>query len=94
MTAPRTERLDAEYLRRTGSKDKGFCYLHPDGSRLRDAAQLERIARLAVPPGYKDVWVAPDADAELRAFGRDAKACSTAITRISCTATSARNGLG
>ncbi len=69
----RTEGLDAEYLRRAGSKDKGFHYLYPDGSRLTDGAQLERIAKLAVPPGYAEVWVAPDETAELQAFGRDAK---------------------
>lgn len=72
MTA-RTDGLDAQYLSRTGSKDAGFQYLYPDGSTLEDSAQLERIARLAVPPGYAEVWVAPDADAELQAFGRDAK---------------------
>jgi DNA topoisomerase I len=73
MTAPRTEGLEGEYLRREGDKDRGFSYLYPDGSRLTDEAQLTRIAKLAVPPGYAQVWVAPDADAELQAFGRDAK---------------------
>jgi DNA topoisomerase I len=69
----RTEGLETEYLHRQGNKDKGFVYVYPDGSRLTDEAQLQRIAKLAVPPGYDDVYVAPDADAELQAFGRDAK---------------------
>jgi DNA topoisomerase I len=69
----RTEGLETEYYRREGSKEKGFRYIAPDGSLLKDDAQIERIARLAVPPAYTDVYVAPDADAELQAFGRDAK---------------------
>ncbi len=72
MTA-RTEGLETEYLHRQGNKEKGFVYLYPDGSKLADAAELERIAKLAVPPGYLDVYVAPDGDAELQAFARDAK---------------------
>ena len=69
----RTEGLEAEFYRREGTKEKGFWYVAPDGEELEDAAQLERIAKLAVPPGYAEVWVAPDANSELQAFGRDAK---------------------
>jgi DNA topoisomerase I len=72
MTA-RTEGLEAEYYRREGSKEKGFKYSSPTGQLLKDQDQLQRIAKLAVPPGYSDVYVAPDPDLELQAYGRDDK---------------------
>jgi len=51
----------------------GFAYDGPDGRRIRDAATLERIRRLAVPPAYADVWICPDASGHLQASGRDAR---------------------
>ncbi|RTR26674.1 DNA topoisomerase IB [Deinococcus radiophilus] len=68
----RTEALQDEYLRRTGNEPGKFRYFWPDGKRYTDKAGIARIAALAVPPGYQDVYVSPDADAELQAFGRDA----------------------
>ena len=68
----RTEILQEEYLRREGEKIGEFRYYYPDGTELTDETQLARISRLAVPPGYRDVYVSPDADADLQAFGRDA----------------------
>ncbi|MDK2014296.1 MULTISPECIES: DNA topoisomerase IB [unclassified Deinococcus] len=68
----RTELLAGEYLRREGSDPKKFRYFWPDGTPYKDRAGIERIAKLAVPPAYEDVYVSPDPDAELQAFGRDA----------------------
>ncbi|MBB5377666.1 DNA topoisomerase-1 [Deinococcus metalli] len=68
----RTEALAGEYLRREGHDPKAFKYFWPDGRPYRDRAGVDRIARLAVPPAYEDVYVSPDPDAELQAFGRDA----------------------
>jgi DNA topoisomerase IB len=53
--------------------DKRFRYLTPDGRRLSDQAELERIARLAVPPAYEDVWICMDPHGHLQATGRDAR---------------------
>lgn len=50
-----------------------FRYEHPDGSPVRDPAVLERIASLAIPPAWTDVWICADADGHLQATGRDAK---------------------
>jgi DNA topoisomerase I len=50
-----------------------FVYLHPDGSTVDDAADLERIAGLAIPPAWVDVWVATDPSAHLQATGVDAR---------------------
>jgi DNA topoisomerase-1 len=68
----RTELLQEEYLRREGEKVGEFRYFHPDGTELTDETQLARISKLAVPPAYTDVFISPDPDAELQAFGRDA----------------------
>ncbi|KEF34785.1 topoisomerase I [Deinococcus sp. RL] len=68
----RTGILQDEYLRREGDKPTEFRYFWPDGEEYVDPEGLARIAALAVPPAYADVYVSPDPDAELQAFGRDA----------------------
>ncbi len=51
---------------------KGFRYLQ--GKKVvREAATLERIRRLAIPPAYTQVWICPRADGHLQATGRDAR---------------------
>lgn len=52
---------------------KHFRYLSPAGKTVRDAATLKRIRTLAIPPAWKNVWIAPAPDAHLQATGRDAK---------------------
>jgi len=54
-------------------RGRGFVYLQPDGRLLRDAGQLDRIRRLAIPPAYRDVWICSRADGHLQATGRDAR---------------------
>ncbi|MES2255240.1 MAG: DNA topoisomerase IB [Pseudomonadota bacterium] len=50
-----------------------FFYTGPSGKRVRDKATLKRIAALAIPPAWRDVWIAPDRNAHMAATGRDAK---------------------
>src|SRR2546426_2054466 len=50
----------------------GFAYLAADGTPLRDAATVRRLASLAIPPAYEEVLCAEDATAHLQAVGRDA----------------------
>jgi DNA topoisomerase-1 len=52
---------------------RGFSYRGPDGKPVRDKATLARIASLAIPPAYTDVWICPDPRGHLQATGRDAK---------------------
>lgn len=66
----RTAGLEDSYYSREPCK-QGFIYRLPDGSELKDAAELERIARLAIPPAYTEVRISPDPEAELQAVGRD-----------------------
>jgi DNA topoisomerase I len=50
-----------------------FVYGKADGSEVEDEAELARIAALAIPPAWKDVWVACDRSAHLQATGVDAR---------------------
>ena len=50
-----------------------FAYRNVDGKRLRKAAELQRIRKLAIPPAYEDVWICPRPNGHLQATGRDAR---------------------
>jgi DNA topoisomerase-1 len=50
-----------------------FAYVRPDDSPLVAAAELARIASLAIPPAYDDVWICTDRRGHLQATGRDAR---------------------
>ncbi|HEY4428599.1 MAG TPA: DNA topoisomerase IB [Solirubrobacteraceae bacterium] len=43
----------------------------PDGEQIRDAAVLRRIAELAIPPAWTDVWICADPQGHLQATGVD-----------------------
>lgn len=51
----------------------GFRHYRPDGRLIRNPAELKRIAKLAVPPAWTDVWICPDPRGHLQATGRDAR---------------------
>jgi DNA topoisomerase-1 len=51
----------------------GFSYRDPDGRTIRDAKVRRRIAKLAIPPAWTDVWISPWANGHLQATGRDAR---------------------
>jgi DNA topoisomerase-1 len=50
-----------------------FRYRMADGTEATDARTLDRIARLAIPPAWQDVWICPSPQGHLQATGRDAK---------------------
>jgi DNA topoisomerase-1 len=52
---------------------KGFRYVRPDGSAVRDEPTLRRIKALVVPPAWDDVWISTDPRGHIQATGRDAK---------------------
>ena len=52
---------------------KGFRYLTPDNKRVCSSRELQRIARLAIQPAYRDVWICGNARGHLQATGRDAR---------------------
>ena len=63
---------DQGWWRRVGDKDSGFRYLKVDGDELVWEAGLDRIDRLAIPPGWTDVHIAPTSKRKIQAWGRDA----------------------
>jgi DNA topoisomerase-1 len=52
---------------------RGFAYLDTHGRRIDDAATLERIRGLVIPPAWTDVWICPDPAGHIQATGRDQK---------------------
>ena len=54
-------------------RDGGFDYVRDDGRSVTDRAELARIAALAIPPAYEDVWICSDPRGHLQATGRDAR---------------------
>src|SRR4029079_9416892 len=52
---------------------RGWSYLGPDGGRISDPDVRARIAALAIPPAWTDVWICPDPRGHLQATGRDAR---------------------
>lgn len=52
-------------------RGKGWSYHAPDGSVIRDRKVRERIAALAIPPAWTEVWICRDARGHIQATGRD-----------------------
>jgi DNA topoisomerase-1 len=63
---------EAPGIRRV-ARGKGFAFVDPGGSTIRDSDTRRRIRRLAVPPAWTDVWISPDPDGHIQATGRDAR---------------------
>lgn len=55
---------------RTGRKGS-FRYLDSRGREIRDPATIERIEGLAIPPAWKEVWIASRPRSKLQATGYD-----------------------
>ncbi len=54
-------------------RGKEFEYYGKDGKKISDAATLERIRKLAIPPAWTKVWICPTANGHIQATGRDAR---------------------
>jgi DNA topoisomerase-1 len=52
---------------------RGWRFLSPEGEPIRDKATLDRIARLVIPPAWKNVWISPFPNTHLQAIGYDAR---------------------
>ena len=59
-------------IRREGARG-AFRYIAADGAVITDAATLERIRLLVIPPAWTDVWISPLPDGHIQATGRDAR---------------------
>jgi DNA topoisomerase I len=56
--------------RRSG---KGFVYTDANGRTIRNEKQRERIRLLVIPPAWTSVWICPDPNGHIQAWGRDAR---------------------
>ncbi|HYC93860.1 MAG TPA: DNA topoisomerase IB [Thermoanaerobaculia bacterium] len=65
--------LDLHGIRREGTKETGFAYRFANGSAVEDEKVLARIARLRIPPAWRDVRIARGDTAPLQAVGVDKK---------------------
>jgi DNA topoisomerase-1 len=63
----------ARWWRRHGSAPN-FWYADANGRRITDKREIDRIQRLAIPPGYTDVRVSPSERSRLQAIALDAAA--------------------
>jgi DNA topoisomerase IB len=72
VTRLRRVSADTPGLRRR-RRGKGFEYLDGDGAKVRDAAVLQRIEALVIPPAWTDVWICPHPNGHLQAVGTDAR---------------------
>src|SRR3954471_10962640 len=50
-----------------------FHYFSASGRRIPEPLTLARIAKLAIPPAYTEVWICPHPRGHLQATGRDAR---------------------
>jgi DNA topoisomerase-1 len=73
MAVRRRWHLDLHGIRREGSKEHGFRYLHAGGEAVTDEKTLTRIAKLRIPPAWRDVRIARGDSAPLQAIGIDKK---------------------
>jgi DNA topoisomerase-1 len=48
-----------------------FRYLDSNAKRITDPAVIERLDSLAIPPAWREVWIAPGPRAKLQATGLD-----------------------
>jgi DNA topoisomerase IB len=69
---PRTRRVDCTGpgLHRV-RRGRGFSYHDEAGERVDDPELIERIAALAIPPAWTDVWICSDPRGHIQATGVD-----------------------
>lgn len=60
------------YWRRVGDPEAGFRYLGARNRPIKAAHAIRRIEKLAIPPAWTDVHIAPSPKLKIQAWGRDA----------------------
>jgi DNA topoisomerase I len=61
----------SRWWRRVGTKERGFHYEDPSGTRIRDKKVLERIKALKIPPAWSEARINPSPNGRLQAVGID-----------------------
>ena len=52
---------------------RGWIFFAPSGARIKDPEVCQRIASLAIPPAWTDVWICSDPRGHIQATARDAR---------------------
>ena len=50
-----------------------WAYFAPDGERITDRDEIDRLNKIALPPAYTDAWYCPDPNGHIQAIGYDVK---------------------
>ncbi|WP_253201187.1 DNA topoisomerase IB [Sphingomonas quercus] len=52
---------------------RGWAYFDPDGKRITDRDEIDRLNRVGLPPAYQNAWYCPDPAGHIQATARDEK---------------------
>ncbi len=63
--------LESGITRKPGAS--GFLYYRPDGRRITEPSEIERLNALAIPPAYTNVIISTNPLSHLQAIGTDAR---------------------
>ena len=50
-----------------------WAYFAPDGKRITDRSEIDRLTGIGLPPAYSDAWFCSDPEGHLQATGIDAR---------------------
>lgn len=50
---------------------RGWVYRDPDGARITDREEIDRLNHIGLPPAYRDAWYCPDPNGHIQAVGWD-----------------------
>lgn len=65
--------VEAPGITRSRTRAGKWAYYGPDGARITDRDEIDRLNRIALPPAYVDCWFSTEAEAHLLATGFDAR---------------------
>jgi DNA topoisomerase-1 len=54
-------------------KGRYFAYFGPDGKRITDRDEIDRLNKIGLPPAYHDAWLCPSPHGHIQAIGYDDK---------------------
>ena len=54
-------------------KGTGWAYFGPNGQRITDRDEIDRLNAIGLPPAYEDAWFCADPEGHLQATGVDAR---------------------
>jgi DNA topoisomerase-1 len=52
---------------------RAWGYFDPEGKRITNRDEIDRLNAIALPPAYTDAWFCPDPDCHIQATGKDAR---------------------